>query len=172
MNKYAVITDGTVQNVANADPEFASEQGWIAAPAHVGPGWGYDGTNWTPPQEPEPASEDVNKERNRRISGGFSWNGHTFQSDPDSRENIIGSSVDATEFMRSGGSSDEVYWQSPDTPFVWLSEENQLVPLSPAQMIDMGRALLSHKKNCIFAARVLKDMDPIPSDFTDDKYWP
>ena len=126
---------------------------------------------WTVTDVPA-TSEIVNQERDHRISAGFTWNGHTFQSDSDSRENIIGSSVDATEFMRGGGAPNEVYWQSSATPFVWLAADNTPVAITPAQMIDMGRALLSHKKNCIFAARVLKDMEPIPADFADDKYWP
>ena len=61
---YAIIEGGTVANIAVATPEFAAEQGWVLAPAHVGIGWAYDGTEWTPPApEPEPQPEDITVSR-------------------------------------------------------------------------------------------------------------
>lgn len=48
--RYAVIANGVVENVALADAAFASEQGWVAAPDHVGPGWGYDGKTFSAPK--------------------------------------------------------------------------------------------------------------------------
>jgi hypothetical protein len=36
----------------------------------------------------------------------------------------------------------------------------------------MGQAAAANESAHIFAARALKDMSPIPSDFSDDAYWP
>lgn len=114
----------------------------------------------------------VDAERDRRIDAGLTWQGKLWQSDADSRENINGSYSSALAYLLSGGQPDEVYWSDPNTPLTWLAEDNSLVTMTPAMMIDFGNAALAHKKAHIFAARTIKDMDPIPTDFTDDKWWP
>ena len=57
-NRYAIIENGVAVNVVVADAEYAAQQGWIACP-DAGPGWKYDGTNFTEPDpiviEPAPA---------------------------------------------------------------------------------------------------------------------
>lgn len=114
----------------------------------------------------------VDAERDRRINAGFTWQGKGWQSDADSRENINGAYSSALAYLLSGGQPDEVYWSDPNTPLTWLAEDNSLVTMTPAMMIDFGNAALTHKKAHIFAGRALKDMDPIPTDYTDDKWWP
>ena len=49
VNRYAIIEGATVLNVAVAEADFAAEQGWIEAPAQVGPGWSYENGEFTPP---------------------------------------------------------------------------------------------------------------------------
>jgi len=39
-------------------------------------------------------------------------------------------------------------------------------------MFAMGQAAMAHKQAHIWAARALKDMNPIPLDYTEDQYWP
>jgi len=114
----------------------------------------------------------INLERDRRIAAGVAFNGKTFQSDPASIENIGNVATAALSYIVSGGAADEMYWQSPDVPFAWLAEDNTLMPMTPQMMIEFGNATLAHKSAIIFAARALKDMNPIPADFTDDRYWP
>ena len=57
-NRYAIIENGVAVNVVVADAELAAQNGWIACP-DAGPGWKYDGTNFTEPDpvavEPAPA---------------------------------------------------------------------------------------------------------------------
>lgn len=57
-NRYAIIENGVVINVVVADAELAAQNGWIAC-LDAGPGWKYDGTNFTEPDpvavEPAPA---------------------------------------------------------------------------------------------------------------------
>jgi len=55
---YAVIENGVVVNIVVSDAELAAQMGWVAYPEYVdnkpvGKDWSYDGTNWTPPNEPE-----------------------------------------------------------------------------------------------------------------------
>lgn len=39
-------------------------------------------------------------------------------------------------------------------------------------VVAFGKAAAERKQTLIFAARQLKDMQSIPADFTDDKWWP
>jgi hypothetical protein len=39
-------------------------------------------------------------------------------------------------------------------------------------VIAFGQAVAAMKSAHIFAARSLKDSDPIPADYTSDGYWP
>lgn len=126
---------------------------------------------WTVEALP-PTSALVDAERDRRIAAGFTWDGRTFQSDRDSMDNISGAATAAVAYLVQGGDPAEVYWQSPDTPFVWLATDNTSVQMTPAQMIAFGEASLAHKKAHIFAARALKDAASIPADFANDKHWP
>jgi len=55
-NRYAIIEDGVVTNVALADAEYAAQQGWIDCP-DAGPYWTYADGVFTAPVvvEPTPA---------------------------------------------------------------------------------------------------------------------
>ena len=63
--KYAIIENGTVTNVTLWDgtTEWSPPEGSIAVacPDEVGPGWTYDGTNFTAPPIPEPGPVILNK---------------------------------------------------------------------------------------------------------------
>jgi hypothetical protein len=52
-NRYAIIKNGIVVNVALADAEIASANGWIACP-DAGPGWTYADGVFTAPVVVEP----------------------------------------------------------------------------------------------------------------------
>lgn len=167
--RYAVIENGIVANLVVADAPLVDN--WVeAGSANIGDIW--DGTAFTAPPLPPVTKEQVNQERNKRVNAGFTWNGKEFQSDSNSRENISGAATSATAYIVNGGSPDEIYWQSPDTPFIWLATDNTSVQMTPVEVIDFGNTALAHKKAHIFAARTLKDMVTIPTDYTADKYWP
>lgn len=67
MAKYAIIENGTVVNAVLADPEYASQQGWVPLPEGAGIGFSYvDGafidTRPTPesaPAPPPPTKEEL-----------------------------------------------------------------------------------------------------------------
>jgi hypothetical protein len=47
--RHAIVQSGVVVNVVLAEPEFAAEHDWIAAPDEVSTGWLYDGSTFSPP---------------------------------------------------------------------------------------------------------------------------
>lgn len=57
--RYAVIENGYVTNAVEADPDFATEQGWAELPDGVGIGWSWDGATFTAPPPPPPVVPDV-----------------------------------------------------------------------------------------------------------------
>lgn len=48
VNRYAIIEDSFVTNIAVAEGDFAQEQDWVLAPDYVGIGWRYDGSIFSP----------------------------------------------------------------------------------------------------------------------------
>ena len=65
MAKYAIIEDGKVVNTVLAEPEYASEKGWIESSEEVGIGWSYvDGelVDLRPAPEPDPVPSSPTKE--------------------------------------------------------------------------------------------------------------
>jgi hypothetical protein len=59
--KFAVIENGTVINIAVADSEFASQQGWVdATGAEIGFLW--DGQSFSPPPPPIKTSAEIQDE--------------------------------------------------------------------------------------------------------------
>lgn len=54
VNRYAIIENGVVTNIALAEPDFASEQGWVLAPEEAGLNWTYNGSRFSPLPAPRP----------------------------------------------------------------------------------------------------------------------
>jgi hypothetical protein len=74
MNRYAIVVNGIVENIAAADADFASQQGWIELPPEAGIGWTYDGTFLPPTPQPNPVPEEVTNAQAREalIRSGIS----------------------------------------------------------------------------------------------------
>ena len=73
--KYAIIKDGTVQNIAAADEQFAAENGWTAIPedSPVEAGWLYDGTSFTEPAPTDDFLKEVNRAKARQLLTDTDW---------------------------------------------------------------------------------------------------
>lgn len=117
-------------------------------------------------------ADEVDAERNRRINSGFRFDGHVYQSDPDSRENIAGAFNLALAHISQGGDANQTDWMEPGTSSEWRTRDNVQVPMTPSKMLDFGKAAFAHKASHIYAARALKAADPIPADFEADTHWP
>lgn len=103
-------------------------------------------------------SADIDAERDRRIDAGFGFDGVLYQSRPDDRENIAGAVLIAI--------ADPAYTTG------WIAADNSVVQMDAPTLLHFGRTAADHKQALIFAARQLKDMQPIPADYADDKWWP
>ncbi|AYM56385.1 MULTISPECIES: DUF4376 domain-containing protein [Agrobacterium tumefaciens complex] len=122
-------------------------------------------------RQPTPAAVDV--ERDRRIAAGFTFNGVFYQTRPEDRENIAGAAVAALAAIGAGAQVGNYRWHGGDTDFMWIAADNTMHPLDAQSTFAMGQAAMAHKQAHIFAARTLKDMNPIPADFTTNPtYWP
>lgn len=118
------------------------------------------GLTWVTPEVPPKSVEEIcrqiDEERDRRIDAGFTWNGHQFQSRPSDRENILGAATIAMAFLSQGGSPDELRWAGPD-PFVWITADNSIIPLTAPEMVELFHTGVGYKTNLTFFARALKD---------------
>ena len=80
----------------------------------------------------------------------------------------------------NGVQAGNYYWQADDPdnpgpsdfPNAWKSKSNGMIPMDAPTMVAFGIAAAKWKRDHFIAARALKAMDPIPSDYKDDSYWP
>jgi len=71
-NKYAIIENTLVTNVALADAEFAQSQGWVSCPDEVSAGWTYVNDVFAPPA-PYVPSADENKAQAVQLLQATDW---------------------------------------------------------------------------------------------------
>ncbi|QKV17865.1 DUF4376 domain-containing protein [Oricola thermophila] len=134
--------------------------------------WEASGGVIQPYQTPAPTAADVNAERDRRIADGFMFNGVQYQSGPEDRENIAGAATAALGAIMNGAQPGDYHWHGGSSDFVWIAADNTEHAMDAQTVYAFGQAALAHKQAHIFAARALKDSDPIPADYADDQYWP
>lgn len=115
---------------------------------------------------------NISAERDRRIDGGFEFQGVRYQSRPQDRENIAGAAVAALAAISAGAAIGNYRWHGGNSDFQWIAEDNTLHLMDAQTMFAFGQAAMAHKQAMIFAARTLKDMSEIPADYADDQYWP
>lgn len=118
-----------------------------------------------------PTSEDVNAERDRRIEQSFPYLEKQIQFRPSDRENINGAGSLAIIAIVNGAQPGDYQWTGNGVDFEWITADNSLLKLDAFQTLEMGKAAAAWKSKNIFLARALKNMSPIPRDYTEDKYW-
>lgn len=156
------------------------------------PGWATDGyvryIHELELEEPQPVlKSQVDDEAMRRIEGGFLYNGKTFDSTTVSIRRINGAGTLASIAVMNGAQPGNFYWQYPPntwelpeetkqangmTPFGWIVSDNTIMLLDAYMVIEMGAAAAAWERDHVFAARTLKNMNPIPLDYKDEIYWP
>ncbi|WP_323114349.1 DUF4376 domain-containing protein [Pseudomonas guariconensis] len=120
---------------------------------------------------PLASTADVDAERDRRIDAGVEFQGVMFQSQATDRENIAGAAQLGFMAMMAGAQPGDLRWSNPDEDFVWIASDNSLVPMDASAVVEFGKVAAQRKQALIMAGRQLKDIDPIPSDYIDDKWW-
>lgn len=114
----------------------------------------------------------IDAERDQRIAAGFTFGGKLYQSRPEDRENISGAALAALAAQIGGALTGDLRWHGGGSDFVWIAADNSLTPMDAQTMFSFGQAAMAHKQAHIFAARALKDAEPIPADYAEDSYWP
>lgn len=119
-----------------------------------------------------PNPDAVNRERDRRIDGGFTFGGVLYQSDTEARENIAGAAQLAFAAIVQGAEAGDLHWHGEPADFEWIAFDDTRTSMDAHTMFAFGQAALAHKRTHIFAANDLKKLEPIPADFAADTYWP
>lgn len=114
----------------------------------------------------------VNAERDRRMRGTFTFGGKEYDCDQTSLQRITGAASLAGFWMAAGGDPQSNLWHGGVNPFLWISHDNAANVMTAATVFAFGQAAAHNETAHIFAARALKDMNPIPADYASDAYWP
>lgn len=84
------------------------------------------------------ALTEINRQRDQRIHGGITFNGHTYQTDPQSITDVMGAIL-------------------AQAPTAWLTADNQTVQMSVTDLQQFGQAIAAHKQSLVYQARTHKD---------------
>lgn len=133
--------------------------------------WEALGNTIEPYETPGISREDVNSERDRRITSGFLFRGKIFDFDDKSKQRVAGAATLAGFAIGAGAPVGYLRWHGGDKDFAWITQDNTLMPMDAQTCFLFGQTAAEHESNLIFKAKDLKNINPIPSDYTDDKYW-
>ena len=117
-------------------------------------------------------TNQVNQERDRRVAQGFVYANTAFDSRVEDQKRIAGAGTLAVAAIMQGVQPGNTHWHGEVTDFSWIAQDNNLMPMDAHIMLEFGQTAAKWESKHVFAARALKDMDPIPLDYTDDQYWP
>ena len=148
-------------------PDFVN--GLVDLPDNAEPGkYWVDGT--IVDRLPVIASE-VTEERDNRM-GTLVFQGKEYSTTGVSLENIMGAGTLALAAMVNGAQVGDYRWADPESDFVWIANDNSLNLMDAQTVWAFATAAAEWRKKMIYAARALKDMDPIPMDFaSNNSYW-
>lgn len=121
------------------------------------------------------AEKDIRAERDRRLNLDFEFQGKTYQRDGKSLRRITGASTLAGFAVAVGSPVGNLLWHSPEdgvSEFGWIASDDSITPMDAQTCFAFGQAAAAVESNLVFAAKYLREMDPIPADIADDKHWP
>jgi hypothetical protein len=72
----------------------------------------------------------------------------------------------------AGAQPGDLRWADDDTDFRWIAADNSSVSMDAQTCFAFAQAAARWRADHIYAARALKDADPIPENFTNDSHWP
>lgn len=136
----------------------------------------WDAEGWTmgeaPAPDPSVVRAGIDAERDRRLTADFLFMGKMYQRDPESVKRIGFAATLAGFAMGAGAQPSDLFWHGDENPFVWIASDNSLTPMDAQTTLAFGQAAAAVETRLIFAAKALRDANPIPEDYTDDKWWP
>lgn len=77
----------------------------------------------------------------------------------------------AVQSQTSANATAIFLWHGGSEPFGWIAADNEVVSMDAQTVFAFGQAAAAVETRLIFAARALREMDPIPENFTDDAWW-
>lgn len=113
---------------------------------------------------------DVNAERDRRMVT-LAFAGKAYDLRDQSLSNVSGAGMLALAAIISGAAPGHLRWADPGEDFTWIANDNTATPMDAQTCWAFAQAAAAWRKHCIFRARALKDMTPIPHDYKDGRYW-
>lgn len=116
--------------------------------------------------------DSITKHRDELIAQGFWFNDVKYDSRPEDQKRISGAALLAFIAISQGAQANNYLWNGGTEPFSWIAQDNSVVQMDAFTVISFGQAAAEHERAHIFAARSLKDMDPIPGDWASSEYWP
>ncbi len=121
---------------------------------------------------PPPDAAAINAERDRRLPLDFEFQGVMFQRDEKSLKRISGMGTLALGAIQvEGAQPGDLYWYDPENPFGWIASDNSVMPMDAPTMWAFGKAAAAVESRLVFAAKTLREMDPIPDDFATHPVW-
>lgn len=94
-----------------------------------------------------------------------------WQRDRISLQRITGAATLAGFAVAAGAQPGDFLWHGGSEPFGWIAADNEVVTMDAQTVFAFGQAAAAVETRLIFAARALREMDPIPEDFRDDRWW-
>lgn len=170
MARYVKIENGVVTNAVEANQEWADAMGYIPS-TDAAPGWTYSNGQFSRPNPTPVTTEQVNAERDRRVQTTFSWNGKAYQLDERSLTRITAMGADARFAKAAGANNSNKKWHGGIEDFGFIATDNSVTSMGVDDVISFSNAAKLWVNNHTMKARALKDMNPIPQNFTDDSYW-
>ena len=121
---------------------------------------------------PAPKPDQVNRERDRRLAADFEFQGKMYQRDDKSIQRITGAATLAGFAVAQGAQPEDYNWHGGDQPFAWIASDNSLNLMDAQTAFAFGAECANVETRIVFAAKALREMDPIPHDYADDRHWP
>lgn len=164
-NKIVQVWANTPIESLSLPPEVEGELAEFE-PGVIVPGMVWDGTIVFNPPAPVPTTEDVNAERNRRqtiaIPVQINANSSFYVDVDDKSRTFILAVTEMANIITAGGGTDLIDFTGAD---------NITRALTPDEIRSMSVQVFQELARIQAKSRQIKDMDPIPSDYTDNQYW-
>lgn len=122
--------------------------------------------------ENERELKSITDYRDELIASGFWFNGVKYDSRSEDQKRISGATLLAFMAVSQGAQAGDYLWHGGAEPFSWIAQDNTTVAMDAPTVISFGQTAAEHERSHIFAARALKDMNPIPDGWAAPEHWP
>lgn len=166
--RMAVVDGTTVVNIIEAEPGFEFPEKLVLPAGDAGIGWTYENGEFAPPTPAPPTADDVIAERERRLALGFDYDfgdergvHHIGTAPNDIRKWMDEVTPLSQAFLNVSQPDGEITIITDTGPAAVTALEWQQILLAAA----------AWRQPIYQASFVLQAMDPIPTDYADDKWW-